>query len=351
MLVAPISVQYVRIQRDPAFRHAFDPTFAARPGDFLAAGSPNHLVHLLPGVGTATSPTRDPEHRLFPGLTALAFGGLGTYWLVREIRRRGWRTGRARDLVLISTAGVLATILAFGDWFRVGGERVWLPFALLRNHVPGFAGIRAVSRFMILGELALVLLAAVGLDRVLDRFNPRSRLIGIGVLVVLVVAESAVGLQFVRVPTSRDDGGIDVALRHRPRGVVLELPVVTSAAGGEAWAFVEAPRQLVAVRDGDPRVNGYSGFEPPGFKRRVRALERFPAPAALAAASALGVRYVVLRTALVGTITPAQYTRQLEADGVGRYTDATAERILRDIPPGVASHIERLPGGYLITLR
>jgi hypothetical protein len=226
-----------------------------------------------------------------------------------------------------------------------------LPFALLRHGVPGFAGIRAVSRFAILGELALALFAAVGIDHVIQRFVPTRRLLVVGVLTAFVLIESVTGLQFVRVPTSRDDGGVDVALRRLPRGVVLELPVVSSADGAQAWAFVEAPRELVAVHDGDPRVNGYSGFEPTGFNKRAHTLNGFPSPAALAQARALGVRYVVLRTELVGSITPASSAKKIDVDGVGRYSDATAQRILRALPPGVAARVHKLTGGYLIELR
>ena len=276
VLVAPISLQYVRIQRDPNFRHVFDPTTAADLGDFLTAGYPNHLVHWLSGVGTRSPATDDVEHRLFPGLVALAFGALGFVWLVREIRRRGWRAGRARDLVLVGVVGVLVTSLAFGDWFVLDGHRVYLPFALLRHGVPGFAGIRAVSRFAILGELALAVFAAVGIDRVLARVAPRWRTVVVGGLAALVLLECAIGIQFVRVPTSRDDGGIDTALRRIPHGVVLELPIVGSSSGGPAWAYVETPRQLVALHDGDPRVNGYSGFEPAGFNKRASRAQPLP---------------------------------------------------------------------------
>lgn len=351
VLVVPISAQYVLIQRDPNFRHAFDPTTAAQASDFLAAGHPNHLVHRLSGFGLTSSPSDDVEHRLFPGLFALAFGALGVFSLAGEIRRRGWREGRARDLVIVGITGVIVTTLAFGDWFRVDGHRVWLPLALLRHGVPGFAGIRAPSRFAILGELALAMFAAVGLDRVLQRLAPRWRTWLVGGLAAFVLVECAIGIQFAPVPTSHDDGGIDLALRRAPHGVVLELPMVTSTSGGAAWAFVETPRQLVAIHDGDPRVNGYSGFEPFGFNKVARRLNRFPRPVALAQARAIGVRYVVLRTKLVGSITPAYNTPALNADGVGRYSATTARRILRDLPPGAVSRVESLPGGYLIELR
>jgi hypothetical protein len=351
VLVAPISLQYVRIQRDPIFRHAFDPTMAARLGDFLAAGSPNHLLHWFPVLGSASSPTRDLEHRLFPGLVALALGAFGVLVIAREVRARGARVGRARELVILGGTGVLVTTFAFGDWFRIDGRRVWLPFALLRHGVPGFAGIRAVSRFAILGELALALFAAVGFDRISQRVRPARGAPLTGALVVLVVIESAIGIQFVRVPTSRDDGGVDIALRRAPRGVVLELPILSAVSGGPEWAFVETPRQLAAIRDGDPRVNGYSGFQPAGFDERARVLNHFPGPVALAQARALGVRYVILRTKLVGTITPRSYTRELDADRVGRFTDATARRMLKSIPPGATTGVEKLPGGYLVKLR
>ena len=172
-----------------------------------------------------------------------------------------------------------------------------------------------------------------------------------GALVALVIVESAIGIQFVRVPTSQDDGGVDLALRREPRGVVLELPILSAASGGPEWAFVETPRQLEAIRDGDPRVNGYSGFQPAGYDQRARVLDHFPGPVALAQARALGVRYVILRTKLVGAITPKSYTQQLGADGIGRYTDATARRMLRSLPPGATAGVEKLPGGYLVTLR
>jgi hypothetical protein len=151
------------------------------------------------------------------------------------------------------------------------------------------------------------------------------------------------------VPTAGDGGEVAEALRARPDGVTLELPM-RSSASGVAWPMVEAPRQLAAVRDEKRRINGYSGFQPEGFDERAELLNRFPDPVAVAAARRLGVRYVVLRTELVGDVTPSVLQPALEGDGVGRYRDETARGIVDALPPSAVRRVDRLPGGYLIEL-
>jgi hypothetical protein len=350
VLVLPIGVQYLRLQQHPEFRRGFDPVAAAHLDDFLAAGPTSYVLGHVPQIAPRShTGLRSIENRLFPGMIALGFGVGGAVVLVREARRRGLRRGRTRALMLVSVAGVTCLVLSFGDWFRVGGHRVFLPFVAFRHLVPGFAGIRAVSRLALAAELALVLCAAVGVDALLARWRGSTRvLVAVG-LAGLVCAEAALGLYFVRVPTSRDDGGVDVALRARPNGVVVELPI-SGITRGVLWPFVEAPRQLLALRDGKPRVNGYSGFEPKGFDEETATLDTFPSPAALAEARRLGVRYVVLRTNLVGTLSPGGLTPTLAADGAGRYSDATARSMLDRLPPGVAREVVRLPGAYLVVL-
>jgi len=350
VLVLPIGVQYVRLQQHSEFRRGFDPTAAAHLDDFLAAGPTSYVLGHVPQVAPRShTGGRTIENRLFPGMIALGFGVIGAVALAREARRKGLRGGRPRTLMLVSIAGATCLVLSFGDWFRFHGHRVFLPFVVFRHLVPGFAGIRAVSRLALAADLALVLCAAVGVDVLLARLRWRTGVLVAVVLAGVVCAEAALGLYFVRVPTSRDDGGVDVALRARAQGVVLELPI-SGIARGVLWPYVEAPRQLLAVHDGDPRVNGYSGFEPKGFDDEAAKLDAFPEPVALAEARRLEVRYVVLRTSLVGTLTPGGLTSTLNADGAGRYSEATARSLIERLPPGAARSIVRLRGAYLVEL-
>jgi hypothetical protein len=357
VLVAPVAVKYIQLQHDANFRRRFEPSEAAHLTDFLATADSSYVTGRLPVTSRFSPSSRSVENRLFPGLVALGFGTVGMVVIAGEVRRKGRAAGRHRELVLSGVAGACVSILAFGDWFAVGGHRIWLPFAVFRHFVPGFAGMRAVSRLALGGELALALFAAVGLDAVVAHRRSLVKAGTVAAVAIVVVIESAAGLQFVQVPTQRDDGGVSRALRSRPRGPVLELPLSTagtsfySPSGGASTAFVEAPRQLVAVHDGNPRVNGYSGFEPPGFEAEARTLNQFPAGAAVAEAERLGVRYVVLRTSLVGVVTPNAVTDRLNRDGVGRYSDTTARAMLSRLVPTTAVYVEALAGGHLIELR
>jgi hypothetical protein len=343
--VGPIALQYLRLEQEQHFRRAFTPVSAAHAGDFLAAADSNYLLTHIPVIGPHSGPARGIENRLFPGVVTLVFGAAGGLFTFRLERRR---SRRARELVLLVAAGAIATTLAFGDWIVVNGSRVWLPFALFRHVVPGFAGIRAESRLALGGELALTLLAAVGLDHLLRRQRRAMRTFIVCAALAFVVAESASSIQFVRVPTSQDDGGVDTTLNHLPSGVAVELPMPYS---GLEWAYIEAPRQFAATRDSDPRVNGYSGFQPAGYADEVRRLNRFPAPDALALARTLGVRYVVLRTHLVGGVTPPQLRGHLETNAVGIYSDRTARQMIAELHPTDVARVTALDGAYLIQLQ
>ena len=352
VVVVPVGLKYVQLQQHPEFRRVFTRSTAAHFWDFTATGTRNYLLDHFPVIpGHSVPNRRGIENRLFPGLVAIGFGVVGAVVLVAALRRgrRAWRDRRTAELSLVTLAGVAGVVLSLGDWTLVRGHRVYLPFAFFRHFVPGFAGIRAVSRLELIFQLALALLAAVGIDMLLRRLPGPARTAGALLLAAFVVAECAIGLVFVRVPTSADDGGIDTALRAHPKGVVLELPIA-SASSGATWPYAETARQLLALRDHDPRVNGYSGFQPKGFDAEAAALDHFPAPDALALARQVGVRYVVLRTKLVGELTPASARASVDKDGAGRYDPQTAADLVAQLPKGAAATVEKLPGGYLVEL-
>jgi hypothetical protein len=351
VVMLPFALKYTSLEQQAHFRRSFSPGYGFHPGDLAAASGNSYVLTHIPVISSHTlAKLRTSENDVFPGFVAAAFGALGAVVIGRSIYRRGrraLRVPRNRELLLIAAAGIVSVVLAIGDWIHIGHHKIVLPFAFFRDHVPGFSGIRAVERLMLAAQLGLVLFAAVGLDAVLRRVRRAYRVpVALGVA-ALVCIECAMSLSFVRVPTSRDDGGIDVALRHRPAGVVAELPM-TSDSSGRLWPYVEAPRQLVALGDGNARVNGYSGFQPVGFDVVRKDLNDFPSPTALSEARRLGVRYIVLRTAIVGD--KLRGLPQLEADGGGRYTEASAQQMLAQLPPGAARRVDHLPGGYLVEL-
>lgn len=348
-VAGPFAFQYVRLERQPEFRRTFEPASAAHLSDFFATGPDSYALRHLPVIGPRSQPSsRGVENRLFPGFVASVFGALGLVVLVRE-RRKGWRVGRRRELWLTTGVGLACVILAFGDRTSILHHSIVLPFIVFRHVVPGFSGMRATARLAIGGQLALALLAAAGLDWTLRKSRRTAKTLVTIALACLVLLEAGMGLTFVRVPTAADDGGVAADLHALPPGTVLELPI-NSSASGAAWPYVEAPRQLESLRDGHPRVNGYSGFQPKNFDAIAAELDQFPSPGALTEVRILGVRYVVLRTRLVGALSPAVLTAQMGRDGVGVYSDASARRILDSLPKAAVKSIVKLPGGYVLEL-
>ena len=367
VITLPVAVQYLQLQDDAHFRRGFDPSVAAHLGDLLSPMDENIvLTELWPFEEFSFD--RSGENRLFPGLVVTGFGIAGVVVLVRGLRR-----GRATDDddaaavppatgpppvderwrrrmgLLVMGGGLVTLLLSFGDEVTIAGADVPLPFKVLRKVAPGFSGIRATSRFVVMLTCALAVCAAFAIAALLRH---RRRLVAVGALVVLctlVFLETAVTIPLVRVPDGRVADGVADYLDDRPAGVVAELPI-RGPADGAAWAYLESPRQLVSLGDTDERVNGYSGYAPEGFDAIVPLLNEFPSREALAVLDEHDVRYVVLRTRVLGEQLPA-FADLLGQDGYGRFTPETARERIDEIPPARVRRVSRVPGAFVIELR
>jgi hypothetical protein len=350
VIVVPVGLEYIRLHRDPHFETGFVPRYAVHVDDFLAPPQRGYVLPELPFFD-ARAADHSLERRLFPGLVAFGFGVAGLVVVVRALRR-----SRATDLqtirsgrltVLLGVTGVVTLILALGDEISIAGHAIPLPYRVLRDYAPGFSGVRVVSRFVLVTELALAVFAAFGVRALLERLG-RSLALGVALaLSVLVVVETAVQVPLFRVPEGKVAEAVGEELRQRPDGAVVELPML-GPAEGVPWAYLESPRQYVSLIDTNSRVNGYSGFAPEGFDDVADALNTFPSAHALEVADAHGVRYVVLRTELVAGAPPRIRTI-LEQDG--RYTEAEAKRIIDRIPRDRRAGVAEVDGAYVVELR
>jgi hypothetical protein len=108
------------------------------------------------------------EHLAFPGFTILVLAAAGAVW------------GRRRRRGLWIALGAVFVLLSFGPFLHVarhqGGRFVrygihytyWMPYQLL-HAVPVVNGVRVPGRFSVVGILALDVLAALALDRLMAR--------------------------------------------------------------------------------------------------------------------------------------------------------------------------------------
>ncbi len=308
VLVAPFAVGYARLQSQPGFERPSVPAWGLKAADFFTPAPRSYLYDWMARIG----PERDGEHMHFLGFSVLLLAAVGLVVAIRRRAGQSWRDDlqdgeesiearRHRELRLLLLAGAASLVLAIGP--EVYG--VTAPFGLLRDHVPGFSGIRVSARLAVVAWLTLAVLAGKGfavLTRGLRQAWRGVVAVAVGVLILVELAAPVI-----TAPVSTSDATLDVyrALADRGSEAVVELPMVPPISQPFEWATVEAPRMLFGTIDWHPRVNGYSGYLPPGYAEDVQLLDTFPSPESLARLQALDVRYVVLHLG-VNQLTPQQ---------------------------------------------
>jgi hypothetical protein len=291
VLIGPIAYVYASFHSRVGFVR--DPTGQSlRPLDFVTP-APGSVVHGdLFDWAIAQQPFAAIEHGFFLGFAVIALALVGTLlfgvdlWAARDDPDRAPR--HRREIALLGLAGVTGLVLAIGT--TALGVR--LPLHFLREWVPGFDAIRAASRLAVPFSLAVSIMAAWGLNRLLRGRSTEVLVLTVALVTSVVLAELYVEPLRADVETKPP---VIEALERRPPGAVVELPMRETF--DAAFALMEGPRLLSSFGDWRPRFNGFSGSHPTGYMDYVPALNRFPDGDALEALAELDLRYVVLHGA------------------------------------------------------
>ncbi len=335
VLVLPIFLRFQDV--GDTIRPEYIVENAVTPRNFVSPAEGSLLYGWL--VDLTDSPF---ENRLFPGFAAFAVGGVG---LAALWSRQQPPDLRRRALVLVLVASLPALVLAFGKYQTVFGWRVPLPYELV-DDVTGYKSVRSFGRLTVLPLLGLGLLVAVGYDRLARSRPARTGLVLAAVLgSVLLLEYKALIVMSDRIDTA-DFASVNRALADMPDGVVLELPMGNNR--HFTYGFTEAPRMVLSAIDWQPRVNGYSGYSPPGYSETVDVFNTLddggPAtPEALTLLDEKDVRYVVVRL--------APFDRNSEALGLSYVDEAAAQRIVDALPPERVERVRREGKAMLIELR
>ena len=188
-------------------------------------------------------------------------------------------------------AGFYVVLALLSLWACLGPGYVL--YTTLYRLLPGFDLIRVPSRLFVLTLLALAVLAAKGLDRLIAPLAGQRRAAAGGAVVLLLTAELAAFPLETR-PYTLDLPAIDRELAARPRPfTVVELPVADPGNATQS-ARLHSHYMLHSMAHWQPMVNGYSGIIPPRHERLFRILTAFPDTASLRELETLGVRYAVV---------------------------------------------------------
>jgi hypothetical protein len=233
-------------------------------------------------IRAGSAPWREwaPGGRLWPGFVLVGLAALGAA-----------ATRRSRPTRVLGALVGSSVLVSLGSRLSLGGLEPW---TVLVEAFDPLAGLRSPFRAAALTQVALVALAALGLQWLWARVDRRAAVVGIAVLVVgSVIATPGPGPLAAPPPAP---GAWAAWLAHHDDGApVAFLPFAPNryAASFEPTTT----RMLQAIDTGHPMINGYSGFFPPDHRALRQQLIGFPDERSLAALRARDVRYVVIDTA------------------------------------------------------
>ena len=268
VLIAPYLWPYVKTARLLGPR-AFNEVarYSATPLSYLTAPPQNWLW------GWTAGRWGHPELNLFAGGIVIALSLIGIF--VRP----------TRSVAIYAAIALLGVELSFGT-------NGWLYPWLLKG---GLQGLRSPSRYDIIVECALAMLAAFGvraLGRTVALKRWRGAIAAGAVLLVAVdYANAGMLLTAATVPGSTT---VYRAMRSLGPGTVVELPMPAPA----SLPGREALFEFWSTTHWFPLVNGYSGYYPPLYVDTIARMRSFPDDQSIRRLRDLGVRYVVVHRAL-----------------------------------------------------
>jgi hypothetical protein len=228
---------------------------------------------------------------------APGFGrGSSSAVLDRELITRASTAGLAMRFFLFS--GFFAFLLSLGPVARLNDRPLFTgPYLLFYKFLPGFQGMRASGRFVVIMMLAFAVLAGWAVAWLRPRIKMRALRFGlVGLIGVLVLADYAQRpITLAPVPLGDRIPPIYESVKALPPSAVLiELPMPSLSWIEEDWRNVLP--MVFAMKHGKKTANGYSGYYPPGYTLVRDAMEGFPAPRALRFLRDIGVDHVLIHT-------------------------------------------------------
>lgn len=284
LVILPFAIPYIQVASEYARVRSLEQviSLSASPGSYFASTTITPALAWLHSI----FPEPNWEAVLSPGWIALA---LAIYALFRGTRP--WMTA-----ALVSIA-LLGFLLSLGPRLVLGSISIPLPYQLLADVIPGFAGsMRAAARWGVLVLLAVAVLGGLGMSALTGRLAlPRWATVA-----VVFVALLALLFEYDRAPLHPLKGQLlsepippaYLWLKAQPAAAVVELPM---GAPGQRYP-PDTFYQYYALVYSKPIVNGYSGFAPPYYDTITNTFSTFPSSEAVDLARALAVRYIILHT-------------------------------------------------------
>lgn len=241
-------------------------SFSAQPTDFFFTSGSNKLYGWMVDDPNL-KPLRDSytvihytEHSLFFGLTVYVLLFTTIYLLIAKKIKGDDRKITLTFLIIL----VLSVILAFGPYIELFGQLIPSFYLIFHKFVPFIDTLRAPSRFMALGFLALSLIIAFGWKELAGRFK-KFALAGFMIVVVLINLEYHSDISDFHDFTAEINHFYSFLNSRGDIKVIVELPIANNLTIKD---YSRSPLDdsiylLYALKHNKLMINGYHGFIPP----------------------------------------------------------------------------------------
>ncbi|HET9228607.1 MAG TPA: hypothetical protein VFR31_18155, partial [Thermoanaerobaculia bacterium] len=216
-------------------------------------------------LGPAAEPFFRSENALFAGFVPTILAGLGL-WVVWKRRPDPWERG----LLLSGLA-----------CFALAHTVIYVP---MMHVLPGLSGMRVPARFAAFVSLAVVFLAARGMDQLLER---RKKVL-VGALALILFAELIPKpVRWARLEREEDFPEVYSWIAQAGEvKAILELPVRPNN--------TEAIYMYYSTRHWKPIANGFSGYLPESHRRITSRMRFLPDEQGLDLLSEMGITHLVV---------------------------------------------------------
>lgn len=280
LITAPFLIPYYLVSRQFNYQRPITDAihFSFQIPDLINVGNSSHLYNF---VGKLSNDT--------PGYLGGVFMilAIGLIWNLRKI----WGNKKARFFIILAAISFVLSLgpalHIFRNTIHVGPiPAIPLPYLIFYYVVPGFAGMRTPSRWLILMAFALIMSIAILLAKKIDV----NKLI---ILAVLVIFEINLPLPYKKVPSLKEFPPEQVWLKNNYKGApIVQFPIY-------GWwdnpgVEVETMREYYSTIHWHPMYNGYSGFSPKEWEERVQWLQKeFPSAETISYLKGKGIKLVL----------------------------------------------------------
>jgi hypothetical protein len=237
---------------------------------------------------------------------------------------------RPGDYLVVPSRLIIVYVVAAVAAFEASlGFRGYL-YSVLHEYVAVYHGLRAPARLGIFVVFFLAVLSAFGYTFLAATLRRRSRMILLLVLLSAVLLEDFTTVSLVTYPNTVPP--VYRLLASQPPGVVAEFPMPRVA----TLPGHDPKYEYLSIFHWKPLVNGYSGFYPPSYHRRIQDLRRFPEPFSLRVLRREGVRYLVIHEIGYGDLEEYKLTLStLDAEegirNLGSFSDGEGAAVLYEL--------------------